>query len=139
MKPTLADAEFRAHLRRGADLWNAHRWFDCHDEWESLWKSVKHERKREPARDPRRDLVHGLILLAVAYHHWTRANLIGVKRKLHDARKLLARYPERVEGVHLAPFLLQVYEDLQRGIDGEPYRSDRVPALVIEEAAEGTR
>lgn len=122
---------FRDEFRRGADLFNAHQWFECHDALETVWKKVKHEKKREPAQDPRRDFVHGILLIAVAYYHWSRDNADGVRKKLAEAHRLLDSYPARFEGVELADFLPAVFADLARGVRGEALDPSRVPLLAV--------
>lgn len=127
--PEVSPAEFDDAFRRGVELWNAHRWFECHDELESLWKRVKHEKKSEPARDPRRDVVHGVLLLAVAYHHWSRGNRIGLQRKLEEGRRLLERSPSTPSKLNLAPFVIEACTDLDRGVRGGEYDPARVPRI----------
>lgn len=121
--------DLEARVGRGVELWNARRWFECHDELEGAWKAVKHEKKREPAQDPRRDFLHGLILLAVAYHHWSKGNRVGVQRKRKEAVALLASYPAEVYGVRLHAFVEAVAADLEWGQRGAPYSTARPPPL----------
>lgn len=128
------DAELATTFRTAARLWNAHRFFACHDKLEEAWQLVKHEKKAERAADPRRDPIHAIILYAAAYVHWTRANATGTARKLADARRLLAHAPPRLLGLDLAAFSTAVEEDLERGARGEAYVARRVPPLVIENA-----
>lgn len=90
-----------AILDAGIRLWNQHRFFACHDKLEEAWKLVKHEKKREKAQDDRRDFIHGVILLAVAYHHWRNRNRIGALRKYDEAMRLLTPYPDTFMGVRL--------------------------------------
>lgn len=112
----------------GASLWNAGRFFECHDRLEEAWRLVKHEKKAEPAADPRRDLVHGIILCAAAYVHWRRGNALGVERKLADARTALARTPLRaLAGRSVEAWLGLVLEDLARGAKGSAFDPGRVP------------
>jgi predicted metal-dependent hydrolase len=126
-----ADAEVDGILHASARLWNAHRFFDCHDKLEEAWRLVKHEKKSEPAKDPRRDAIHGIILLAAAYVHWTRGNPVGVERKLAHARAAFARTPlTRLASIDLDRFRAQAEGDLERGARGEPYDARRVPTLI---------
>lgn len=127
MTTRLDAAEFRRALARGWALWNAHRFFECHEAWEDLWQSLKHEKKREPAQDPRRDLVHGLILLAAAYHHWMRGNTTGAGRKLAEARRLLEPFGNEPEGIPLDWIRRDVFFDLERSLRGEAVDAARIP------------
>ena len=128
----ITDAEYSRILDEGARLWNEHRFFECHDKLEEAWKEVKHEKKREPAADARRDFVHGLILLAVAYHHWRNKNRIGAMRKRDEAFAKLNPYPGVFGGFALAPLRDAAWKDFAR-LDREPsapFLPDRVPRLV---------
>ncbi len=116
-----------------ARLWNARRFFDCHDKLEEAWRLTKHERKAEAPQDPRRDVIHGMILYAAAYVHWAKGNALGVARKLADARRLLTSRPDRLFGADLAKFCPAVEADLERGAKGENYAGRTVPALRFSE------
>jgi predicted metal-dependent hydrolase len=127
----ISEAQFRTTLREGLRLWNRHRFFACHDKLEEAWKEVKHEKKKEPASDPRRDFVHGLILLAVAYHHWRNRNRVGALRKLDEAMRLLTPYPNEFEGIHLRSLQDAVAADFAR-LQTDPrarYEAGNVPRI----------
>jgi predicted metal-dependent hydrolase len=124
------EAEFDAIVRAGAALWNAHKFFECHDKLEEAWRLVKHEKKAETASDPRRDAVHGLILYAAAYVHWSRSNPVGAARKLEDARRAFARTSvRRLARLDLETFRSAVEADLRRATAGDAYEPGRVPSL----------
>lgn len=89
----IRDAELLRILDEGLTHFNAGRFFEAHDKLEEAWKEVKHEKKSEKASDPRRDLLHGLILLSVAFHHWRRGNAVGALRKWGEAERLFALDP----------------------------------------------
>jgi predicted metal-dependent hydrolase len=129
----VAEAEFHQILQAGVDLWNRHRFFACHDKLEEAWKQVKHEKKKEKASDPRRDFVHGIILLAVAYHHWRNRNRIGALRKLDEGMRLLSPYPDSFAGMDLRSLQDAVAADfarLQEAADA-PYRGRNVPRIRL--------
>lgn len=125
------DARIEDVLGRAEALWNAHKFFECHDVLEEAWQLVKHEKKAEPAADPRRDAIHGLILLAAAYVHWTRGNNLGAMRKLQDARKAFERSPlRRIGGFNLEPFRRAAESDLARAAGGGTFEAQRVPRFA---------
>lgn len=126
------DAELSRILREGARLWNAHRFFQCHDKLEEAWRMTKHEKKAERASDPRRDVFHGIILYSAAYVHWMKGNPVGVQRKLADARKVFPSGGTPLFGLELDGFRRTVEADLERGSRGEAYVARRVPAMEIE-------
>ncbi|MBI2077687.1 MAG: DUF309 domain-containing protein [Euryarchaeota archaeon] len=127
----ISDEEYERILREGVRLWNEHKFFECHDKLEEAWKAVKHEKKKEPASDPRRDFLHGLILLAVAYHHWRNGNRVGALRKRDEALAKLRRYPTSFAGIRLGPWRDAATKDFER-LDRDPnapFRADAVPLL----------
>lgn len=116
------EADLRRILGEGIQLWNAQRYFECHDKLEEAWQALKKEKKAERAQDPRRDFVHGLILYAAAYVHWQRGNPIGVARKLADARRLFDAAPGPHFDLDPDPWRRSVEAELERGAAGEQYR-----------------
>jgi predicted metal-dependent hydrolase len=132
----IADEEYRRILREGLALFDAHKFFECHDKLEEAWKAVKQERKREPATDQRRDFTHGLILLSVAYHHWRNRNPIGTLRKYDEAMRLLAGYPARFEGVDLDALKKRAQREFEafRKDPTTPWTAARVPKIPLAES-----
>jgi predicted metal-dependent hydrolase len=129
----ITDAEYRKILQEGLRLFNEHKFFECHDKLEEAWKEVKHEKKKEPGSDPRRDFTHGLILLAVAYHHWRNGNPIGTIRKYDESKALLAPYPATFEGVDLATLksaTKRVFEAVRK-TPKRPFDPGSVPVLAV--------
>ncbi|HEX9815649.1 MAG TPA: DUF309 domain-containing protein [Candidatus Thermoplasmatota archaeon] len=127
----ITDAEYKRILSDGIRLFNEHKFFECHDKLEEAWKEVKHEKKKEPGSDPRRDFTHGLILLAVAYHHWRNGNHIGALRKYDESKALLAPYPAKFEGVDLARIRTRTQRDFEayRVDPRRPFEPSNVPRL----------
>lgn len=123
------DAEVERILEEGLRLWNAHRFFECHDKLEEAWKLVKFEKKVERAKDPRRDFFQGLILYAVAYVHWQKGNRVGVERKRDEAHRLWEGYAGKFLGIDVDGIRAAVEEDLSRGVSGAAYDDGRVPIL----------
>ena len=56
----------------GVELFNKGDYYAAHDAWESLWLERFGEEK---------DFLQGLILSAVALHHWGRGNLRGARSR----------------------------------------------------------
>jgi predicted metal-dependent hydrolase len=70
-------------LTRGIRLFNQREFFECHEVLEDVW--------RDAAR-ARRFFLQSLIHIAVAYHHWTNANLEGARLQFDKALRKLAGY-----------------------------------------------
>lgn len=127
----ITDEELRRILAEGVRLFDAGRFFECHDKLEEGWKAVKQEKKAEKAADPRRDFLHGLILLAVAFHHWRNANAIGSLRKWSEADRLLQAYPASFLGVEVGRVRAEaasLFREVARDPDA-PFPAGRVPLL----------
>ncbi|MEO6727023.1 MAG: DUF309 domain-containing protein [Blastocatellia bacterium] len=55
---------------RGAALFNAGKFFECHDAWEEIWLKAEGEE---------REFLHAMIQAAAALHHFQQGNLKGAK------------------------------------------------------------
>ncbi len=72
-----------ATLQRACGEFNTGRYFECHETLEEIWQEEQGEV---------RDLYKGLIQLAAAFVHITRANFIGANRLLQTGPGYLAPY-----------------------------------------------
>lgn len=52
----------------GIQLFNAGRFFECHETWETVWLK---------AEGVEREFLHAIIQIAAAFHHFQRGNLKG--------------------------------------------------------------
>ncbi len=105
-------------LREGARLFNAGRYFESHEVWESLWHDVE---GRE------REFLQGLIQLAAAYHHVSQQNLSGAQYLYQRARAHLEPGRPHHAGVLLDPLLKQVDRAVASVAQGKcPTTSPRV-------------
>ena len=55
---------------RGAALFNAGKFFECHEAWEEIWLRAKGEE---------REFLHAMIQAAAALHHFRQGNLKGAQ------------------------------------------------------------
>lgn len=79
-------------FEEGAALFNAGRFFECHEVWESLWRRSRGEKKR---------FYQGLIQAAVALLHAERGNLAGAASVYAKARTKLDPLPAIHMGVRI--------------------------------------
>lgn len=91
-------------FRRGIDLFNERRFFECHEVLEDLWR---------PERGPGRLFLQGVIHLAVGFYHHQQQNQAGAVRQLHKGLKKLAGYLPAFEGVDTA----QLYRDSRQRLE----------------------
>lgn len=95
-KTELTPDERREQLHRGVELFQAGRWFDCHDAFEEVWRSTTPEPK---------DLIQGLIQIAVGIFHQRRGKPEVAQRVLAKGRRRVEPYPSPSLGLDLAHLL----------------------------------
>jgi uncharacterized protein len=79
----------------GLELFNAGRFFECHEAWEAVWKvSVSAEKI----------FLQGLIQVAAALVHVQRGNLRGAIALYRKARDKLASPPQRYRTLMIEEF-----------------------------------
>jgi predicted metal-dependent hydrolase len=99
----------RTELHEGAHLFNAGRYWEAHEAWETPWRATTGQE---------RAYVQALILLAAALHkRWAHGSLTA--RNYHKARRYLAMLPDVHDGVDLARLAREV-EDALNDPDARP-------------------
>jgi predicted metal-dependent hydrolase len=88
----MADDAPRDPWVEGIELFNAGRFFDCHEAWEEVWK---------PARGRDKLFYQGMIQAAVAILHVERGNLRGARSSWQKARAKLDSLPSEYRGIAL--------------------------------------
>ncbi len=76
----------------GIELFNAGRFFECHEAWEEVWKKARGEEKV---------FVQGMIQMAVAILHAQRGNARGARSVWNKARNKLRSVPVDHRGLAL--------------------------------------
>ena len=115
-------------LERGVRLFNAGRFFECHEVLEEAW---------QPERGPRRLFLQSLIHVAVALYHLERGNPEGAARQLRKALRKLAPYLPGCEGIDTARLdrdARAILDQIESGL-----RDLAPPEICLGEAAEAGR
>lgn len=81
----------------GIALFNQGRFFDAHEVLEDVWRAAPPEEKK---------VWQGLVQVAVALHHFSTGNLVGMRSVLLRAMKNLAAHPPDFHGIQV-PRLLE--------------------------------
>jgi len=105
---TLPEAEV---LRRGADLFDNHMYWEAHEVWEEVW--------RRRAGDDDRDFLKGIIQGAAGMWHATQGNYKGAVSVIGRAVDYLAPYRPAREGIDvsaLADALQRAVAECERAI-----------------------
>ena len=110
----------------GLEAFNRRDFYAAHDAWESLWLERFGEEK---------DFLQGLILCAVALHHYGRGNLTGARSRFRADLLRLERYPASYGGVDLRNFVRRMNGVMHRALVEEtPPALDlgKVPRLKLQ-------
>jgi uncharacterized protein len=78
---------------RAVAHWNAGRYFESHEDWETLW----HE-----AEGARRAWLQGLIQFAAAFHHFGRGGASGFSKLVRSAAERAGGYAGDTAGIDFA-------------------------------------
>jgi hypothetical protein len=105
-------------LADGLRCYRREEFFAAHEHWEILWRQCQ---------GPEKSFLQALIQMAGAFHHLQRNNLQGAEALLKAALRRLDPYPERFEGVQVAPLRQEGREWLQMLQLQEPRVND--PAI----------
>lgn len=90
---TTARPDYASHFLEGLDRFNARRFWDAHESWETIWLVAESDVEQ---------FLQGLIQLAAAYHHIQRGTLRGAPRLFEAALKRLSAFPAGFSGVDRA-------------------------------------
>jgi predicted metal-dependent hydrolase len=78
----------------GLKAFNSGHFFEAHELWEEVWLET---------RGPDKAFLQGLIQVAAAFHHYSRANLRGTRNLLQAGLLKLERFPEAHSGLAIEP------------------------------------
>lgn len=109
----------------GIEHFNKQDFYSAHDAWESLWLERFGEEK---------SFLQGLILCAVALHHYGRNNLNGARSRFRLALERFEGYPEEFWDIDLGNFVRRMKGALHRVLTEDappPLDLKTVPALKL--------
>src|ERR1041385_5141293 len=94
--------------QRGIEHFNAGEFFECHEALEEIWL---------PAQGIEREFLHAIIQVAVALHHYQRANYKGATSVYQRARRKLEVLPPRLMQLDLVAFARQLDDFFAQACD----------------------
>ena len=109
----------------GIAHFNQQDFYAAHDAWESLWLERFGEEK---------DFLQGLILCAVALHHYGCKNFNGARSRFRLAMEKLEKYPDVFWKVDLKNFTRRMNGAMHRVLTQDappPLDLTRVPSLKL--------
>jgi predicted metal-dependent hydrolase len=78
--------------QKGLEAFNSAHFYDAHEHWEEVWLETPH---------PDKLFLQGLIQVAAAFHHYSRANVPGTRNLLRAGLLKLDCFPENHGGLEI--------------------------------------
>lgn len=111
MDPLTKDRLFQ----KGLEAFNSEHFYDAHEHWEEVWLETQ---------NPEKIFLQGLIQVAAAFHHYSRANSLGCRNLLQAGLLKLDFFPEEHWGLAIEPLRVSVRQWLV------PLRAGEIPVRV---------
>jgi predicted metal-dependent hydrolase len=105
---------------RGIELFNQGKFFDAHEVLEDVWRASSHEEKKT---------WQGLVQVAVALHHYSTGNRVGMRSVLLRAMNNLAGHPPNFHGIEVARLLKSLAQWLEAFDNHQPLPP--LPQIVV--------
>ncbi len=78
--------------QKGLEAFNSAHFYDAHELWEEVWLETP---------NPDKMFLQGLIQVAAAFHHYSRANVLGTRNLLRAGLLKLDCFPEVHGGLQI--------------------------------------
>lgn len=95
--------------QQGLEAFNSGHFYEAHEHWEEVWLETPH---------PDKMFLQGLIQVAAAFHHHSRANRAGTRNLLRAGLLKLEYFPPEHGGLEIAP-LREAVRGWLAVLDGE--------------------
>jgi len=115
----MADKD-RDYFQEGIELFNAGRFFECHEAWEQVWNRSHGDEKVA---------IQGLIQTAVAILHLERGNREGAESQYAKARAKLDPLPDDFKGIAVGELRRTLSEFFDRALGHDPKSLPARPRL----------
>src|SRR5258705_10387270 len=86
-------------FRKGLEAFNSGHFYEAHEHWEEVWLQTL---------NPEKMFLQGLIQVAAAFHHYSRANRQGTQNLLRAGLTKVERFPHTHGGLELEPLRVAV-------------------------------
>jgi len=108
-------------FKKGLEAFNSDHFYDAHEHWEEVWLETPH---------PDKVFLQGLIQVAAAFHHYSRANVKGTRNLLRAGLLKLDLFPEVHGGLAVEPLRSAVRAWLAALDSGEVRKSGKPPRIA---------
>ena len=106
--------------QKGLEAFNSAHFYDAHELWEEAWLETP---------NPDKKFLQGLIQVAAAFHHYSRANLPGTRNLLQAGLLKLDSFPEVHGGLEIGELREAIREWLAALEGGEIPVSRKPPRI----------
>ncbi|MBI4357859.1 MAG: DUF309 domain-containing protein [Candidatus Omnitrophica bacterium] len=98
-------------FKKGIELFNDQKFFECHEVIENLWLATQDEYK---------NFYKGVIQAAVALHHLKRGNVRGARRLLKTSTRYLSKYGREALGLNVEKLIRDMKNCFEKDQDAIP-------------------
>ena len=107
-------------FQQGLEAFNSRHFFEAHEHWEEVWLETP---------NPEKKFLQGLIQVAAAFHHHSRANDLGCRKLLRGGLLKLDLCPEEFRGIAIEPLRASVRRLLAVLEAGENPDQEEIPRI----------
>ena len=107
-------------FHKGLEAFNSGHFYEAHEHWEEVWLETL---------DPEKMFLQGLIQVAAAFHHYSRANRQGTLNLLRAGLTKVERFPQVHGGLALEPLRVAVRRWLAALQDGDDPAREEIPRI----------
>jgi uncharacterized protein len=107
-------------FQKGLDAFNSAHFYDAHEHWEEVWLETK---------NPEKMFLQGLIQVAAAFHHYSKANSLGCRNLLQAGLTKLEQFPQAHYGLAVEPLRISVRLWLVELEAGESPENAKIPRI----------
>lgn len=105
------------NFEKGIKFFNEGNYFEAHETWEDQWHGIE--------KSPEKYFIQGLIMIAVALHHYKRKNYVGTSKLLEKGINLLKRFKEPKIKIDIDDFLKAIVIFQEKFKSSRQYISDK--------------
>ena len=106
--------------QKGLEAFNSAHFYDAHEHWEEVWLVTP---------NPDKMFLQGLIQVAAAFHHYSRANILGTRNLLRAGLLTLDRLPKVHGGLQIEALRQAASGWLLALEAGESPKKDQIPQI----------
>jgi len=104
-------------FEKGIKFFNEGKYFEAHETWEDQWRGME--------KSPEKHFIQGLIMIAVALHHFKRKNYTGTSKLLGKGINLLKGFKEPKMKIDIDDFLKAIVMFQEKFKSSRQYISEK--------------